>query len=106
MSILSRAIESSDRKAQAMDWEAVYIEYLPKIYNYFHYRVSERSLVEDLTANTFEKAWKARARYRKDLSSVGAWLFSIARNVAIGYFRKHRQSVPRGARVALGKGCG
>ncbi|OGO19084.1 MAG: hypothetical protein A2Z14_04970 [Chloroflexi bacterium RBG_16_48_8] len=93
MSILSRAMEESDHEAQAIDWEAAYLEYLPRVYNFFRYRLGERSIAEDLTAATFEKVWKARGRYRKDLSSVGTWLFSIARNVAIGHFRKHRQPI-------------
>lgn len=93
MSILSRAVEASHHQAQTIDWEAVYLEYLPRIFSFFRYRVCERSLAEDLTATTFEKAWKARGRYRKDLSSVGTWIFSIARNVAIGHFRRHRQLI-------------
>ena len=93
MSVLSGAMEDSQHQAQATDWQAVYVEYLPKVYNFFRYRVGETSLAEDLTAATFEKVWKARARYRKDLGSLNAWIFSIARNVAIGYFRKNRQMI-------------
>jgi RNA polymerase sigma-70 factor (ECF subfamily) len=47
-------------------------------------------LAEDLTATTFEKAWKARSAYRQDLGAVSTWLFTIARHVATDYFRQHR----------------
>ena len=77
--------------AKEIDWEAAYKEYLPRVYNFFRYRVNERTLVEDLTAVTFEKAWRGRSRFRQDLSAFSTWLFTIARNVAIDHFR-HKEN--------------
>ena len=73
-----------------MDWEALYFEYLPRVYNFFRYRVGDGSAAEDLTAETFEKAWKHRHQYNQIVASFGTWLFSIARNVSIDYFRSQR----------------
>jgi hypothetical protein len=39
-----------------------------------------------LTSRTFEKAWRARARYRRDLAGFSTWLFTIAKNVRIDYY--------------------
>jgi RNA polymerase sigma-70 factor (ECF subfamily) len=80
----------------ALDWDAVYGEELPRVYNFHLYRVSDRATAEDLTSLTFEKAWRARERYRKNRASVSTWLLSIARNVAIDHFRraKARPEVP------------
>ena len=47
-------------------------------------------MAEDLTALTFEKAWRTRHRYRYDLSNFSTWLFAIARNVARDYFRQQQ----------------
>lgn len=74
--------------AEEIDWEAAYKEYLPRVYNFFRYRMSEESLAEDLTAATFEKAWRGRSRFRRDLSAFSTWLFTIARNVATDHFRR------------------
>ena len=41
------------------DWDAVYKQELPRIYNYFRYRLGSNELAQDLTATTFEKAWRA-----------------------------------------------
>jgi RNA polymerase sigma factor (sigma-70 family) len=71
-----------------MDWEATYKEYLPRVYNFFRYRVGDRTLADDLTSVTFEKAWRGRSRFRQDLSAFSTWLFTIARNVAIDHFRR------------------
>jgi RNA polymerase sigma-70 factor (ECF subfamily) len=76
-----------------MNWEAVYNEQLPRIFNFFLYRVGDEALAEDLTAATFEKAWKHRERYRSDLGAFSTWLFSIARNIASDYFRQQRPEV-------------
>ena len=80
---------------EAVDWDAVYREEMPRVFNFYRYRVFERATAEDLTSATFEKAWRARERYRKDRAAVSTWLLAIARNVAIDHFR--RVSAPGGA---------
>jgi RNA polymerase sigma-70 factor (ECF subfamily) len=79
---------------EEIDWEATYREYLPRVYNFFRYRLGDRALAEDLTAATFEKAWRGRSRFRRDLSAFSTWLFTIARNVAIDHFRKKEPDIP------------
>jgi RNA polymerase sigma-70 factor, ECF subfamily len=74
--------------AREADWEAAYQADLPRIYNFFRYRVGDDHVAEDLTAETFEKAWRNRQRYRHDLAAFSTWLFTIARHVAADYFRK------------------
>lgn len=76
------------------DWDAVYAEQLPRVYNFFRYRFGNIPEVEDLTGRTFEKAWLARHRYRRDLAAFSTWLLSIARNVAADHLRGRRINVP------------
>jgi RNA polymerase sigma-70 factor (ECF subfamily) len=71
-------------------FENLYNIELPRIYNFFRYRVGDGQIAEDLTADTFEKAWRKRHHYRHDLASFSTWLFTIARRVAIDHYRKHR----------------
>jgi RNA polymerase sigma-70 factor, ECF subfamily len=82
------------QKARATDWDACFAEELPRIYNFFRYRVGPGPVAEDLTSTTFEKAWAARGRYRPDRASFGTWLFTVARNVAVDHYRSARVSVP------------
>jgi RNA polymerase sigma-70 factor (ECF subfamily) len=77
-----------------IDWDAVYAEQLPRIFNFFRYRIGDDSAAEDLTSRTFEKAWKARHRYKADVAGFSTWLFSIARNVAVDYLRSNRRHLP------------
>jgi RNA polymerase sigma-70 factor (ECF subfamily) len=80
--------------AREEDWDALYAEQLPRVYNFFRYRVGDGPAAEDLTSITFEKAWRARDRYRRDLAGFGTWLFAIARNVAYDHFRARRDHAP------------
>src|SRR5512136_265216 len=76
--------------ADESDWDALYAEQLPRVYNFFRYRVGDGPDAEDLTAVTFEKAWRARHRYRRDLGAFSTWLLTIARNVANDSYRRAR----------------
>lgn len=76
--------------AKQLDWDAVYASELSRIYNFFLYKVGDRDSAQDLTATTFERAWKSRAGYRPSTASVSTWLFGIARNVLKEHLRKGR----------------
>lgn len=93
MATQTDALKGARALATEIDWEAAYQEYLSRVYNFFRYRVNDRVLAEDLTAATFEKAWRGRSRFRRDLSAFSTWLFTIARNVAIDHFRSSKQDL-------------
>jgi RNA polymerase sigma-70 factor, ECF subfamily len=82
---------------QDLDWNAVYTDQLPRIYNYFRFRLGPGHDVEELTARTFEKAWRARAQYRRDLAGFSTWLFAIARNVVTDHMRSDAARIRMGA---------
>jgi|SRR6185369_12781860 len=73
--------------AKPVDWEAVYAEQLPRVYNYLRYQMGNEAVAEELCSRTFEKAWRERHRYRADLAGTATWLLRIARNTAIDYRR-------------------
>lgn len=76
------------------DWDAVYAEQLPRVYNFLRYRTGDEALAQDLTSRTFEKAWRQRHRYRSDLGAFSTWLLSIARNAAVDHRRTRRPHAP------------
>ena len=80
--------------ATEADFEAVYRRELPRVYNFFRYRLGDDQLAEDLTSETFEKAWRNRQRYRRDLAAFSTWLFTIARRVAVDQYHRRRALKP------------
>ncbi|MGA7538070.1 MAG: sigma-70 family RNA polymerase sigma factor [Steroidobacteraceae bacterium] len=79
--------------AEELDWDALYSDQMPRVYNYFRFRIGVDADAEDLTARTFEKAWRARDRYRRDLAGFSTWLFTIAHNIAMDFLRSRHSHV-------------
>lgn len=57
------------------------------ILNYIHRMVSDRAVAEDLTQDTFIKAYKALPNTKPDLA-FKAWLYRIATNTALSHLRR------------------
>jgi RNA polymerase sigma-70 factor (ECF subfamily) len=79
---------------QDLDWDAVYADQAPRVYNYFRFRLGRETDVEDLAARTFERAWRSRAHYRRDLAGFSTWLFKIAQNVRLDFLQSRRGHLP------------
>jgi RNA polymerase sigma-70 factor, ECF subfamily len=52
-----------------------------------------QDLVEDLTAETFLRAWKARYRFVGNMDSATGWLIRIAKRLVIDDYRHSLQSI-------------
>jgi RNA polymerase sigma-70 factor (ECF subfamily) len=50
-----------------------------------------REAVEDLTAETYLRAWRARHRFEGDLDAALGWLLQIARNLVIDAHRRYKR---------------
>ena len=77
---------------EQINWDSIYTAELPRVYNFFLYKVGDGGFAQDLTATTFERAWKLRSRYRPQTAAISTWLFGIARNVLKEHLRKSRSS--------------
>jgi RNA polymerase sigma-70 factor (ECF subfamily) len=62
-------------------------EQLDAVYRYLVYLTGDRAAAEDLTAETFEKAFRSWRRFDPRRASPRTWLCRIARNVAVDWFR-------------------
>ncbi len=87
--------------AQEGDGEAfgqLYDAYSDTVYRYIYYRVSNRSLAEDLTSETFLRALRRIGTFTWQGRDFGAWLVTIARNLVADHFKssRYRLEVPTG----------
>jgi RNA polymerase sigma-70 factor (ECF subfamily) len=81
-------------KAAAGDFEAfgeLYNIYLDRIYRYVFYQVKDKMTAEDLIEEIFVKAWKAIGSYRGKGQAFSPWLYRIAHNYLVDYFRKSQK---------------
>ena len=74
----------------------LYEQYLPRVFRYMTYRVSDKCVAEDLTSEVFEKVIDKFSSYKPGKSSISTWLFTIARNTLIDHYRKaeRKKTVP------------
>lgn len=66
----------------------VFDNYYPKIFNYCLRRVQNKQVAEDLTSEIFFKALNNLKKFHWQNVSFGAWLFKIAANEVINYYRR------------------
>ena len=79
-------------EVKALDYEGLYETYYMQVYSFLVTLSRDRSLAEELTAQTFYKAMTARSEYRGEGSEL-TWLCAIAKNLyADEQRRRARQS--------------
>ena len=70
----------------------LYNLYFKRIFKFIYYRVGHKELAEDLSEDVFVKAYTRLASVQKDASFEG-WLYQIARNTVIDYYRDKKMLV-------------
>lgn len=73
-------------------FEELAYKYLKPIFNFIFRLTKNIQVAEDLTQETFIKAWKNLKRYDRK-RSFKTWLFTIAKNTAYDYFKK-KKTIP------------
>jgi len=74
----------------------VYDYFAPKIFRYIYYQVGHnKSLSEDISQQTFFKAWEYLSKGKKPITNIQAFLYRVARNLVIDLWRsKQKESLP------------
>ena len=71
---------------------ALYVRHVSRVYRHLYFMVGEEA--EDLTAETFLRAWKAISRYEQRGVPIIYWLLRIAHNQGVSYLRSRKQTNP------------
>lgn len=66
----------------------MYDLYADDIFRYLFVHVRDKEVAEDLTADTFMKAWKSISTF--DFKQPRPWLYKIARNLLTDHWRKKK----------------
>jgi RNA polymerase sigma-70 factor (ECF subfamily) len=70
-------------------FEELYEKYHHDVFQFLFYMVKNRESAEDLVQEVYIRVLKSYSKFQGN-SSEKTWLFSIARNVAIDWFRKQK----------------
>ncbi len=79
---------------EASAFGLLYDYYQPKIYRFVLMKVGRREEAEDLTHQVFLNAWQNIKNYESRGFPFSSWLYRIARNQVIDYYRAIRDEVP------------
>ncbi len=96
------AEELARRSAQGSvaSFDQIVLRFQSQIFNFLHLSTRHRQDAEDLTQETFCKAWRGLRGYNPALS-FAPWLFGIARHAAASHFRaaEHFDELPPDAGI-------
>ncbi|WP_435742855.1 sigma-70 family RNA polymerase sigma factor [Nocardioides sp. SYSU DS0663] len=78
------------RQGDAEAFGLLYDHYQGSVYRFLFYRTRSAPLAEDLTSETFFRALRSMQNFRWQGKDFGAWLMTIARNLATDHFKAGR----------------
>ncbi len=81
-SLLEQAIQG-----EASAFGLLYDKYQPRLYRFIYLKVSHREEAEDLTHQVFLSAWQNIKHFQDQGLPISSWLYHIARNKVIDYYR-------------------
>lgn len=98
--IIESASEKTDREAEERKYikaarqdprvfGELYKLYVEQVFRYLYSRIGNVHDAEDVTARTFLAAFESFDRFRQE-AHFASWLFTIARNNAMDYFRQNK----------------
>ena len=80
---------------QEWDFDAfgeLYAEYIDQIFTFIFRKTSQREIAEDLTSHVWMKAMKWLSNFSEtEGASFKSWIYCIARNTVIDYYRTQKQ---------------
>lgn len=87
--LLIEAAAHGDAEAFA----TLYDRYVDRVYRHCYYRIGRRADAEDVTQETFLRAWRAIGRYRRTEAPFLAWLLTISDRLVLSQQRSRRRVV-------------
>jgi len=76
------------------DFSFLYDSYIKKIYGFIYFKVQSREVAQDITSATFLKALDKIKSYDPGKGKFSSWLYQIARNKVIDYYRAKKPHIP------------
>jgi RNA polymerase sigma-70 factor (ECF subfamily) len=82
--------KSSDQKEELtiQEFEQAFDLYFKSVRNFLYFKTSNAELSEDVAQDAFVKLWETR--HRIDKSSIKAYLYTIANNLAINQLKREQ----------------
>jgi RNA polymerase sigma-70 factor (ECF subfamily) len=93
--LIARIVASQDRSA----FKALFLAFAPRIKTYLMLRGAPADRAEDLAQETLLIVWRRAAHFDPGRAHLGAWLFTIARNLRIDALRREASATAYALRL-------
>lgn len=94
--MINTSLDHDIKRAKSGDKHAfgqIYSQYFKKILKFSYFSLGDYQTAQDITQNTFLKAWMAIKRFSLKSSFFQAYLYRIAKNLIIDYYRSRKKLV-------------
>jgi RNA polymerase sigma-70 factor (ECF subfamily) len=88
MVVMAELKNKTEYVEPTLDLAGLFQQYYPRLYHYLRYRVASTQDVEDLVSTIFEQAYSHRHQFDPNKGAFSTWLFRIAHNELVNYYRK------------------
>ena len=78
---------NEQKKYKEQFFSQLYDEYLGRIYRFIYFKVCSEAIAQDLTSEVFTRLWK-QISLDKEVKNPSAFLFTLAKNIVIDYYRE------------------
>lgn len=85
---LNHCIKSYKKTADDVYYEKIYRYFFQKIYRFVLFNIYDNQAAEDITVDVFYKVYRYITKARLSAASFKPWIYKIARNLIIDYYRK------------------
>lgn len=87
--LMARIVGARDREA----FRALFLFFGPRVKTYLLRRGASAATADELAQETLLTVWRKADYYRAERAPVGAWIFTIARNLQIDAVRRERAAL-------------
>lgn len=81
------------REGDTNAFGSIYTKYALDIYRFIYFKTFSKEISEDITSEVFMKALQNVHSYSKKRGAFSSWLYRIARNAVIDYYRTRKTNI-------------
>jgi RNA polymerase sigma-70 factor (ECF subfamily) len=82
------AIVAAERNVEA--FERLFRFYAPRVRSFMAMKIKDRQVAEELMQETMVSVWNKALQFDPQRGNASAWIFTIARNIRIDFYRRRR----------------
>ncbi len=75
------------------DFESLYRQFFPKVYNYIYYRLLNRDQTDDLVSEIFTRIFEKLDTYDESKAQLSTWVFAVTKHALINERRRMKPTV-------------